>query len=224
VITNRRKLDDFFRRGGQIEDVGLLVGQITGKPKYPKGHVGSKSRQKGRNPTRRIKRAELDRRALVRAASRQLEGLDKETRKATRKQLVAWFKKEQIRYRGLGRKSQARTPVARVAGVIASDKSTGQYHERAMAMRRAVMKFELETIQLALFGQGNIAEAVIRIGKNSKRAIRQAFKATGHSDTGRLFRNIQYEYISKSAKERIQKAEKEARALARANRKARRKR
>ena len=52
VVTNRHKLDAFMRDGGKINDLSLLVGQVTGTPKYSKGHVGSKSRDRTRKSNR----------------------------------------------------------------------------------------------------------------------------------------------------------------------------
>lgn len=195
----------------------MVVGQLSAKPKYPKGHVGRRSRERSRSGSR-LDPKEVVRRQHLRAARRTLSELDGEARKASLKQLRAAFRQGGMSSRGLGRRSAPATPVARVAGVIASDKRTGQYHRRAMEQRRRVFRFELESVRAALFGRGDLTARMKQIGINSVRAIRQAFVSTGHVDTGRLLRHIDHEFYSVSGKARVKAAAKEQRALARASR------
>lgn len=215
VITNRRKLDAFLRRGGKIGDIGLRVGQLSGKPKYPKGHVGSKSRVKGRTGFgRKIDRKELERRVLIRQGRKYLAGLDKDARKLELKRLRASLKKEGLSSRSLGRKRSIRAPVARVAGVLAAESG---YHVRAMIARRPALIRELDQMRSALLGRGNVTSALKLIGRNAKEAVRHSFRSTGHVDTGRLLRNTQYELIDKPGLARAKaqaKAERAARRRA----------
>jgi len=220
VITERSKLDAFLRRCGRVDDMGMIVGQLSGKPKYPRGHVGRRSREPGRRPTNTIKRAELDRRAQIRAARKTLEGLDASSRRATIKELRAAFKMSGQSSRGLGRRRSAATPVARVAGVLAAQ---DQYHLRAIDRRRVAMQKELDAVMAAMLGRGgSITDRIITVGRNSVAAIRRSFAATGHVDTGRLLRNINYEFFSVSGKAAVKRAEKAARDLRRAAKKGRR--
>lgn len=229
VLTNRRKLDEFLRRGNSLDDIGMLIGQTTGKPKYPPGHVGSKSRQKDRVPSRKIKRQELERRMFVRMASKQLEGLSKDAKKQARKRWKDWFEAEEkrrgrgrgsFRFRGVGRKKRQAVAVARVAGVIASDRSTGQYHERVLGGKKAVIN--PAEIYNAMFTQNiTIGKAITNWAKQKKAELRKSFLATGHSDTGRLLRNINYIIWTVGGKKKALQRDKELRDLAKAQRAAR---
>jgi hypothetical protein len=218
VLTNRRKLDEFLRLGGDINDTAMIVGMVSGKPKYPKGHVGRRSREMGRQATRSIHPKELERRRVIRGMRGQLEGLDKQQRKATIKQMRAALKQSGMSSRGLGRKSAPATPVARVAGVLASER---QYHLAAITGRRARFKTELDMLQRTLFGRGNTATVLTSIGRHIRLDLRKSFRATGHMDTGKLSRNIQYMIFSQSGKERAREIAREMRALAKAAKKGR---
>jgi hypothetical protein len=226
VRTNRRRLDAFFKEGRKIDDLVLRVGQLTGKPKYPRGHVGSRSRGPKREPTARIDRLEAQRRKLIRAGRKRLQGIkDPQARKLETKRLrglIRQFADEQgikMSTRGLGRKITAGTPVARVAGVLASRSG---YHIFAIQARRGQVVRELDSIRDALLGRGFVTSSLKRMGKNSKEAVRQRFRATRHTDTGRLMRNIQYEIVDQATKKRRQAEARAARAAARAAKKARR--
>lgn len=224
VLTNRKKLDAFLAQGDRIEDLGMMIGQVTGKPKYPAGHVGKRSREKNRPDTRRlIKRQELERRAWVRLASKQLEGLDKEQKKAKRKEWIQWFKAAEkglgrgrgsFRARGIGRKRKQRVAVARVAGVIASDRSTGQYHEKVMGVAQKV-KINPDQMRAAALAEGKtVAQVIIEFAKRKKKELRASFKTTGHEDTGRLRRNIQYMVWTVGGKKAVLQREKRLKSAA----------
>ncbi len=196
VITNRKKLDAFLLAGGKLEDVEIRVGQLTGKPKYPKGHVGSRSRQnRGATPKRRISRRELDRRSFVRAGRKQLEGLDKDARKAQLRSLRSMFKRAGLSSRTLGRRSPGRTPVARVAGVLHAGSA---YHVNAIVEYRPLFKAEVEEINRVMHRGRPISRLVQGIGRNSMRAIKASARAAGHFDTGKLIRNTRFELRSMS--------------------------
>jgi hypothetical protein len=214
VVTDRRRLDEFMRRGGRIDDLAMVVGQISGKPKYPKGHVGRRSRD-GSTGRRRISEKELARRQVIRGMRRQLEGLDRETKKASMRQMRAALKKGGMSSRGLGRKSAPATPVARVAGVLASEDS---YHVKAVEARRATFRAELDKLHGTLFGRGNAAAILSQIGQGYRDSIRQSFAASGHMDTGRLHRHIQYQIFSRSGKRRARDIARQLRALAKRRR------
>lgn len=234
VITNRRRLDQFFRDGNKIDNVGMIVGQVTGKPKYPVGHVGRRSRgPKNKNPTRKIRRQELERRAWVRVATKQLQQLSGDEQKKTRKEWIKWFKAEEkrrghgrgsFRARGINRRRRQAVAVARVAGVLASDRVTGQYHERAILAHRAHFKLDMEKVRNTLFSEADPVTAIKEYGKSVKKTIRQYYLATGHSDTGRVFRNIQYLVFSRSGKAEVEAFNKKAKADAARARAARKKR
>jgi hypothetical protein len=220
VITNRRRLDAFLKAGGDINDVVLRVGQLSGKPKYAKGHVGSRSRGPRRAVTRKITEFEKARRQKIRAARAYLQSIDNPaTRKFETKRIRAQIRAEakrlgtRISTKGLGRKVTAGTPVARVAGVLAS---TSGYHIFAIQGRRGQVMRELDAVRAGLLGRGSVTRALKAMGKNLKAAVRQRFAATRHTDTGRLLRNIQFEIVDQATKKREQAAERARRARARA--------
>jgi hypothetical protein len=226
IKTNSKKLDMFLRTGGKINDLSLIVGQLTGKPKYAKGHVGSKSRDRDRVAVDRMSPKESARRARLRALTRQLKGMGKEERKVARKQMVAMLKAEakgrgeKARFRGLGRMGRApAVAVAKVAGVIASRRSTGQYHLRALKRGQVLITTSLDHMHKGLLQRagGDVARALTAMGKGLKELVRQSFRQTGHDDTGKLIRNIQYQIFSVGGKAAVKEAEKQAKALLKAS-------
>ncbi len=221
VKTNRHKLDAFLRMGGKINDLGLIVGQLTGKPKYPKGHVGSKSRDRKRTGLGDKKDPkEQQRRIQIRRAKAYLATLPKEARKSELKRLRAELKGQGLSSRTLGRRKAGATAVARVAGVLASRE---QYHLRALKRGQVLITSSLDKMRDSLLGRaGSLAGALTAMGRGLKELIRASFRQTGHQDTGRLIRNTQYEIFSIGGKAAVAKAAKEARALARASKKRRR--
>lgn len=222
VKTNRKKLDAFFRRGGKINDLGMVVGQLSGKPKYPKGHVGSKSRDRSRTGRGGKKDPREQQRMIqIRRAKKYLSTLGKEARKSELKRLRAALKKEGLSSRTLGRKKAGAVAVAKVAGVLAS---RDQYHLRALKAGQVLITAELDKMRETLMGRGKgtMANSLTALGKGLKEKIRASFKATGHQDTGRLIRNTQYQIYSVGGKAAVARAAKEARALARASKKRRR--
>ena len=223
VITNRKKLDAFFRMGGKINDIGMVVGQLTGKPKYPKGHVGSRSRDRSRagKHVTNIRAEEKNRRLEIRRAKRYLATLPKEARKSELTRLRAELKGRKLSSRGLGRKKAGATAVAKVAGVLAS---RGQYHLRALKRGQVLITASLDNMREVLLQRkvGSLTESLVGMGKGLKAEIRRSFRQTGHTDTGKLERNIQFQIFSVGGKAAVIKAAKEARALARANKKRRR--
>ncbi len=221
VKTNRHKLDAFLRMGGKINDLGLIVGQLTGKPKYPKGHVGSKSRDRSRTGMGDKKDPkEQQRRVQIRRAKAYLATLPKEARKSELKRLRAELKGQGLSSRTLGRKKAGATAVARVAGVLASRE---QYHLRALKRGQVLITSSVDKMRDSLLGRaGSVAGALIAMGKGLKELIRASFRQTGHQDTGKLIRNTQFQIFSIGGKAAVAAAAKAARALARASRKRRR--
>jgi hypothetical protein len=226
IKTNRKKLEAFLREGGKINDLSLIVGQLTGKPKYPKGHVGKRSRDRSRTPVDRISQKERTRRARIRALSAQLKGMGKEERKLARKQMVLMLKAEakakgeKAKFRGLGRRGRApAVAVAKVAGVIASRRSTGQYHLEGLKRGQVLITSSLDHMRKGLLqrADGNVAAALTAMGRGLKELIRAAFRATGHEDTGKLVRNIQYQIFSIGGKAAVKEANKQAKALFKAS-------
>jgi len=217
VLTNRHKLDAFQAAGGKIDDLVMGVGVLTGKAKYPRGHVGSRSRGQDRTRYRRqISPEELERRQYIRAARRQVNTIkDKDFRKRRIKELRKVFKSAGFSTRGLARKVTAGTPVARVAGVLQGRTGAGlgsPYHVRALKSRAAATEHELEQVVQSMIRNGTYTKPLRQFGANTKRALRQSFQATGHGDTGRLLRNLQYQIASKSLKKRWQEEQRALRA------------
>lgn len=222
VLTNRKKLDEFMRRGGQVNDLGMVVGQLTGKPKYPRGHVGKRSRDKSRAGQHKldITPEERSRRLQMQAAKRYLNSLPKEARKSEMKRLRAELRAAHKTSRGLGRRKAGATAVAKVAGVLASRE---QYHVRAMRQSESFIRSSLDLTRKALLGYGGtVADSVSRMGRGLQMGIRRSFVATGHRDTGRLLHHTEYEVFTKSGKARVLKLQREERARIRAAKKGRR--
>ena len=221
VKTNRHKLDAFMREGGKINDLALIAGQLTGKPKYPKGHVGSKSRDRNRTGMGDKKDPREQQRLIqIRRAKKYLATLSKDARKVELKRLRAELKGQGLSSRTLGRKKAGATAVARVAGVLASRE---QYHLRALKRGQVLITASLDKMRDSLVNRtGSVAGALTAMGRGLKELIRASFRQTGHQDTGRLIRNTQYEIFSVGGKAAVVKAAKEARALARASKKRRR--
>jgi hypothetical protein len=208
VVTNRKKLDAFLRSGGQLEDLEVKVGQLTGRPKYAPRHVGSKSRDKNRQAGFRIRPSELRRRSQIRGLNRQLEGMGPVGRKRALKELKAAFKADggkASEIRTLGRRTSARTPVARVAGVMTA--SSG-YHINAIVGRRGLLGAELQFVLNEMKRGRPVARGVQAIGRNSKEAVRRSLRQAGHFDTGRLLRNTQFEITSIKGKAAFKAAAK----------------
>jgi hypothetical protein len=222
VKTNRKKLDEFFRQGKLINDIGMIVGQLSGKPKYPPGHVGSKSRVRSRAGQHDIGRSpeEKQRRLQINRAKRYLATLPKEARRGELRRLRAQLKGLGMSSRGLGRRKAGAVAVAKVAGVLAS---RGQYHLRGLKAGQVTITANLDKIRRALLGLGgSVVDGLKAMGSGLKEKIRASFRATGHTDTGKLVRNIQYQIFSIGGKAAVIKAAKEARALARKSKKRRR--
>lgn len=222
IKTNRKELDAFFRKGKSINDIGMVVGIVTGKPKYPKGHVGSRSRDRTRSGMGAKKDfGEQQRLIQIRRAKKYLATLPKEARKSELKRLRGELKQIGLSSRTLGRKKAGATAVARVAGVLAS---RGQYHLMALKRGQVLIRANLDKMRKTLMGKssGTMANSLIAMGKGLKAEIRRSFRQTGHSDTGKLIRNIQYQIFSIGGKAKVAKVAKEARALARASRKRKR--
>ncbi len=221
VLTNRKKLDAFMRAGGQINDMGMTVGQLSGKPKYPRGHVGRRSRQRDRagKHVSTIKPEEKDRRLQMRRARIYLNTLPKESRKAALKQLRAQLKGKGRSTAGLGRRRFGAVAVAKVAGIIASRE---QYHLRAMRYSESFIQHSLDGMRKSLLGYGkSVAVELTDMGRGLKSFVRRSLRATNHKDTGRMLRNTLYEIYTKGGKARVLRAAKEERARIRAAKKAR---
>ena len=220
VLTNRKNLDAFTRAGGKLDDLVMGVGILSGKPKYPPGHVGARSRDAKRERYRRaIGPGELQRRQMVRIYRRQVSQIkDKSLRKQRIKELRRAFKEQGLSSRGLARAVTRGTAVARVAGVLQGTTGAGlrsPYHVRAMKARGAATEHELEQVAQAMIRRGNFTRELKQFGQNNKNAVRQSFQATGHGDTGKLFRNIQYQIASKGLKKQWQAEQRALRAESR---------
>lgn len=224
VVTNSKKLEAFLRDGKKINDLGMVVGQLTGKPKYKPGHVGSKSRQASRRGKHslNISPEEKSRRLQMQAAKRYLNSLPKEARKGEMKRLRAELKASHKTSRGLGRRKAGAVAVAKVAGVLASRE---QYHLRAMRRGQVLITNNLDKMRDSLVKRaGSVAGALTAMGRGLKELIRASFRQTGHQDTGRLVRNTQYEIYSKGGKSRVLALAKEERARIRASKRSSRRR
>lgn len=220
VVTNSKKLEAFLRDGKKINDLGMVVGQLTGKPKYPRGHVGRRSRDKSRAGKHDlgISPEEKSRRLQMQAAKRYLNSLPKEARKSEMKRLRAELKASHKTSRGLGRRKAGAVAVAKVAGVLASRE---QYHLRALRRGQVLITTSLDKMRNSLLKRGgSVAGALTAMGRGLKELIRASFRQTGHDDSGRLVRNIQYEIYSKGGKSQVLRLAKEERARIRASKKA----
>jgi hypothetical protein len=201
VVTNRKRLDEYFRNGGTIEGLVLQVGQLSGKPKYKAGHVGAKSRDRNRNVRRRIKPEELARRSVIRALRRQLADLPKEQRKEAAKDIRRALREKGVSSKGLTRKRQVRTAVAKVAGVLAAD---DKYHGRAVVQHIPLSRKMLDEINDAMKGRGgSMTNALKRLGKSLRDAVRGNLSKMQHVDTGKLLRNTQFQLVNRAEKERV---------------------
>jgi hypothetical protein len=117
-------------------------------------------------------------------------------RKQALKELKTAFKADggkASEIRTLGRRTSARTPVARVAGVMTA--SSG-YHINAVVGRRGLLGAELQAVLDDMKRGVSVARRIQAIGRNTKEAIRRSIRAAGHFDTGRLHRNTQFEIRS----------------------------
>jgi hypothetical protein len=214
VITNREKLDRFFKFGGKLNDVVVSVGILTGKPKYPQGHVGSKSRKKRRDDPsrRRVRTTPLQLR--IRGMRQHIRGIDNPAmRKLEIKRLRAQLKAEKLSSKGLGRRKAGPVAVAKVAGVMGA---YSRYHSRGIESmgfragekRRGVVVFEIRKVGEAVTGARDYTSALKNLGKNAKAAVRRNLVSSRHVDTGRLLRNTQYQIVSQAEKRRITAQEK----------------
>jgi hypothetical protein len=164
-----------------------------------------------------IKQSEVQRRSLIRGLRRQLDNMPKENRKATVKELRRSLKKKGISSRGLTTKRGGAVAVARVAGVLESGATGGRpFHVISIRGRRGAFRKELDMLRLALIRGGNVAAALVAIGKNSKAAIRKGIQRSGHVDTGRMLRNTQYEITDLKGKIEAKRVAKATRAAKRA--------
>lgn len=228
VITNREKLDRFFKFGGKLNDVVVSVGILTGKTKYPQGHVGSKSRKKRRDDPsrRRVRTTPLQLR--IRGMRRQLRGIESPAaRRLELKRMRAQLKAEKLSSKGLGRRKAGPVAVARVAGVMGA---FSRYHSRGIESmgfragekRRGRVVLEIRKVGEAVVGARDYTAALKNLGKNAKAAVRRNLVSARHVDTGKLLRNTQYQIVSQAEKRRITAQEKLQRKRARAMKKRRR--
>jgi hypothetical protein len=228
VITNREKLDRFFKFGGKLNDVVVSVGILTGKTKYPRGHVGRKSREKRRDDPsrRRVRTTPLQLR--IRGMRRHIRGIESTAiRKLEIKRLRAQLKTEKLSSKGLGRRRAGPVAVARVAGVMGA---FSRYHSRGIESmgfragekRRGRVVIEIQKVGEAVVGARDHTTALKNLGRNAKAAIRQNLVSARHVDTGKLLRNTQYQIVSQAEKRRITAQEKLQRKRARAMKKRRR--
>ena len=221
VVTSRKRLDAYLAQGSALNQIELRVGQLTGKPRYPKGWVGRKSREwKAQADTRRVDPAELSRRGLVRAARAQLAGMDPASRRAAEKGLRAAFKSHGLSSKGLRRSGAGQgTRVALVAGVM---NAGSVYHAQGVADHLPELQREAEAIGVAIH-LGQSPQPIIRgIGQGARDSVRRRLVASGHVDTGRMLLTTQFELIDRVGRRTFQSAQKAERAARRAARRGRR--
>ena len=222
VITSRKRLDEFLREGDRLNRIELRVGILSGKPRYPKGWVGKKSRDQDRAPTRRVDPSELQRRAAIRSLRSQIGKLDPKARKQAVKEIRQAFRGRGISTRGLTRsRSSKGTAAAKVAGVLHAGSA---YHVVALNARRAHLARELEEIMRALHAGRKPTELIRGIGKRSRDAVRTQIVKEGHIDSRRLWKTTQFEITDLKGKIYHQRVARAKRAAARKARAARRKR
>jgi hypothetical protein len=225
VLTNRRKLDAFLAAGNKLDDLAVSVGILSGKPKYPPGHVGRRSREKRTGWHHKIDQEELTRRAYIRQGRAQLSTIkDPIFKKQKLKELRAQLKEHHLSSRGLARAVTAGTAVARVAGVIQGRTGAGMhssYHQEAKRQHKVKADVDLQNVMRAMLRGQPPAPHLQKFGRGYRDAIRAALAATRHTDTGKLYRNTQYEITSKSqaaAWKAKQKADRAARRAAKGRR------
>lgn len=210
VVTSRKRLDQFLRDGERLNRIELRVGILSGKPRYPKGWVGKKSREHG-EPTRRIDPSELQRRAAIRSLRKQISKLDPKTRKQAIKEIRQAFRDRKISTKGLARKRSSKgTAVAKVAGVLHAGTA---YHVTALNLRRPELARELEDVMKALHMSQSPAPIIRGIGKDSRDAVRRQLIKEGHVDSRRLLRTTQFEIVDRKGKiyhQRVAKARRKA--------------
>jgi len=224
VITSRKRLDEYLKKGESLNNVELRVGILSGKPRYPKGHRGRAADRADADRTFRVKPEELERRAAMRELRKSLRGLDPKTRKQALKEIRAAFKAKKISTKGLAtRRSKKGTAVAKVAGVL---HSRTQYHVLALDERRVVLRRELEDVNRAILRQGDPYREIRQIGQNTKAAVRASMARAGHVDSGRLLRTTQFEIINRQGEinyKQVLKTRRKLRRQVRAQRRAARK-
>lgn len=203
VVTNIKRLTAYFAAGKKIEGLALQVGQLTGKPKYAAGHVGKRSRDRDRQVHRKIRPQELARRQLIRGLRRQLADLPAEQRKQAAKDLRRVLRKGKISSKGLTRKRQVRTAVAKVAGVLAAAE---KYHGLAVLRHVPLSRKMLDDINDAMKGRGSttVERALKALGKSLRDAVRANLTRLQHVDTGKLLRNTQFAIVDKADKARVE--------------------
>ena len=230
VVTSRKRLDAFLAAGAALNRVELRVGQISGKPRYPKGWVGRKSRIKGAEASYRKKLMspqELQRKSTIRDLRRQMIGMDEDHRKEAIKAIRASMKAEKISSRGLVRKSgggsaelgeKEGTQVAKVAGVLHAGSS---YHEKAiLEYNTGELAARTEAISTAMHAGQPIAGMIISIGQGARDRVKQQISREGHVDSGRLLKTTQFILTDRMGKYLAAK-ERAAKRAARRPRKAR---
>jgi hypothetical protein len=200
VINDRKRLDQFLKTYEDLQDIEIRVGILSGRPKYEPKHVGRKSRINRQGKTR-ISKGELGRRKNIRELRRELaaDRLSKGSKfaRAKEKEIRRVFRREGISTKGL-RKSTKGTAVARVAGVLNAGDS---YHVISLKRRQPELRKELQQIKDQIMATQTLPKnIVIKIGENSRNAVRGGILRADHYDTGHLSRNTQFEIISVSQK------------------------
>ncbi len=230
VVTSRKRLDAFLTAGDNLSRIELRVGQITGKPRYPKGWVGRKSRIRGGPAAYRKKNVspqEMRRKAMIRDMRRQMMGMDEDHRKEAIKAIRAQFKEDKISSRGLVRKSgggsaelgeKEGTQVAKVAGVLHAGSS---YHLKALnVFNETELPKRTEEMGRAMHRGLPVTEMVRGIGKEARDRVKLQISREGHVDSGRLLKTTQYQLADTLGKQ----IAAQERAAKRAARKPRRRR
>ncbi len=233
VKTSRKRLDEFLDDGKKLNRLIIRVGILSGKPRYPAGWAGSKSRDRNRQARRHIDQRELNRRATVRALRKNLEETQQKfgkhgakIRRAMEKEIRAEFRARGVSSKGLRKGVKSRgTAVAKVAGVLHAGSA---YHVTALESRRSGVALEVQRI-IELIHRGQSAAPIIRgIGQKGRDAVRRNLSAEGHVDSRRLYRTTQFEVIDSPGEREFKAAARLERRLRaqrrRVDRRARRRR
>lgn len=214
VLTNRKRLDAFLAQAGRLDDLSVLVGIVTGKARYPKGHVGRKSRMTRYHRTRP---KTITRRAVVSKIRRHLETMKGKDKRAATKMVRQEFRRRGISTRGLATTRRG-TAVARVAGVMAA---RDDHHRAGIVASEAPREGALAGLWLDVLNGRSPSRGLQQFGRISRDSVRKKLRQTGHIDTGKMLRNTQYQIETVSGKAKAKRLGKARRALARRQRKVR---
>lgn len=220
VTVDDKRFDEFIDSAAKLERLQLRVGILSGKPKYPAGWVGTKSRVKDT----------MDRFADLSANA---SNPDRE------RSMLGAYRAKKKKTPGYGRRARKkRVAVAKVAAVVGFSAGKGErpklpglWIDATEKHAEVLQSSAAVAMKYALKGNTSGTKAsIVRFGETLSMAFKAAVIREGHVDTRLLLNTINWEITDivrekflqrqvaaqNKVKRMLAKAKREAKAKARA--------